>query len=201
MPSSATTSVAGTREERLAAAGYIVFVDEAGFMLEPIIRRTWAPKGKTPILKINRPHDRISVIGAISIRRKDRLFAFHYRLSPDNTNFRGPTVVRFIDDLSNTLKGQMTVIWDEISIHWGAAMKDYLAEHPYVEAEAFPPYAPELNPVDMAWSHVKYGRLANYCPHDLTELRATLDKEFTRLKQRPDLLESFLAHTGLSLDD
>jgi len=78
-------------------------------------------------------------------------------------------------------------------------MKRYLAEHPSIEANAFPPYAPELNPVDLVWAYVKWSRLANYCPYDLTELRATLDKEFIRLKRRPDLLESFLAHTGLSL--
>jgi len=187
-------------KKRLIDAGYIVFVDEAGFMLEPVFRRTWAPRGQTPILKINRPHDRISVIAAITIRREDRLFAFHYDLSPDNDNFRGPTVAKFIDKLSNTLKGQMTLIWDEIPIHWGRVMKEYLAAHPSIDANAFPPYAPELNPVDMAWAYVKHDRLANYCPHDLSELRATLHKEFTRLKKRPDLLKSFLAHTGLSLD-
>ena len=180
--------------------GYIVFIDEAGFMLEPVVRRTWAPRGHTPILKINRPHDRISVIGAITIRRQDRLFAFHYALSPDNTNFRGPTVAKFVDELSNALKGQMTLIWDEISIHWGSAMKQYLADHPWIDANALPPYAPELNPVDLVWAYVKYGRLANYCPHDLTELRVTLKEEFKRLQHRPDLLKSFLAHTGLSLD-
>ena len=181
-------------------AGYIVFIDEAGFMLEPVVRRTWAPRGQTPILRINRPHDRISVIGAITIRRQDQVFAFHYQLSADNTNFRGPTVAKFVDELSNTLKEPMTLIWDEIPIHWGGVMKQYLAEHPSVDANAFPPYAPELNPVDLVWAYVKHGRLANYCPYDLKELRMTLKKEFTRLQHRPDLLKSFLAHTGLSLD-
>ncbi len=179
---------------------YIVFVDEAGFMLEPVVRRTWAPKGQTPILRINRPHDRISVIGAISIRREDHHFSFHYRLSPDNANFRGPTVVEFVDDLHRALQGDMTVIWDEIPIHWGAAVKGFLNANPAVEVVAFPPYAPELNPVDMVWAYVKYGRLANYCPHDLNELRTTVTAEFTRLKNKQKLLRSFLAHTGLSLD-
>ena len=94
----------------------------------------------------------------------------------------------------------MTVIWDEISIHWGNAMKQYLAEHPMVETHAFPPYAPELNPVDLVWAYVKHARLANYCPASLSDLRPTLHDEFARLRRRPDLLKSFLAHTGLSLD-
>jgi len=187
-------------QKRLVDPSYIVFIDEAGFMLEPVVRRTWAPRGQTPILKINRPHDRISVIGAITIRRQDRHFAFYYQLSADNTNFRGPTVAKFVNELSNTLQGPMTLIWDEISIHWGSAMKQCLAEHPLIDANAFPPYAPELNPVDLVWAYVKHGRIANYCPHDLGELRAKLNEEFRRLQHRPDLLKSFLAHTGLSLD-
>jgi hypothetical protein len=46
---------------------YIVFVDEAGFMLAPLRRRTWAPRGCSPIIRISEPHGRISVIGAITI--------------------------------------------------------------------------------------------------------------------------------------
>jgi transposase len=187
-------------KKSLADQSYIVFVDEAGFMLQPIIRRTWAPKGQTPVIKINRPHDRISVIGAITIRREDRHFAFHYKLSADNINCRGPTVAKFIEELRNKLRGEMTLIWDEIPIHWGSVMKQYLVDHPSIEAHAFPPYAPELNPVDMAWGYVKYNRLANYCPYDLKELRAMLNQEFAGLKRRRNLLKSFFALTGLSLD-
>ena len=79
-------------------------------------------------------------------------------------------------------------------------MKDFLKVKPSIEAVALPPYAPELNPVDLVWSYVKYGRLANYCPYDLNELRTTLTAEFVRLKRKQKLLKSFLAHTGLSLD-
>jgi transposase len=187
-------------KKSLADQSYIVFVDEAGFMLQPIIRRTWAPKGQTPVIKINRPHDRISVIGAITIRHEDRYFAFHYKLSADNINFRVPTVVKFIEELRNKLRGEMTLIWDEIPIYWGSVMKQYLVDHPSIEAHTFPPYAPERNPVDMAWGYVKYSRRANYCPYDLKELRAMLNQEFARLKRRRNLLKSFFAHTGLSLD-
>jgi len=66
--------------------------------------------------------------------------------------------------------------------------------------EMFPPYAPELNPVDNVWSYVKYNRLPNYTPRNLDELRERITAEFYRLRKRPDLLKSFLKHTGLSLD-
>jgi hypothetical protein len=50
---------------------YIVFVDESGFMLAPLRRRTWAPRGCTPIIKISEPHGRISVIESRSARSAD----------------------------------------------------------------------------------------------------------------------------------
>ena len=68
-----------------------------------------------------------------------------------------------------------------------------------IVVEEFPPYAPELNPVDYVWSYVKYSRLANYAPKDLDILRRQITTEFRRLQKRPDLLRSFFNHTGLSL--
>jgi transposase len=109
-------------------------------------------------------------------------------------------VVGFVDDLHHKLRGAISIVWDEIPIHWGSAVKDFLKVKPSIEAVALPPYAPELNPVDLVWSYVKYGRLANYCPYDLNELRTTLTAEFARLKRKQNLLRSFLVHTGLSLD-
>src|SRR5438105_1285261 len=84
----------------------------------------------------------------LSIRRHDQRFYFHYRLSQDNTNFRGPTVVAFVDDLHHKLRGTVSIVWDEIPIHWGSAVKEFLKAKPSIEAVALPPYAPELNPVD-----------------------------------------------------
>jgi len=49
---------------------YIVFVDETGFMLDPLVRKTWAPRGKTPVVRVTTPHERISGIGAMTIRKK-----------------------------------------------------------------------------------------------------------------------------------
>src|SRR5712671_4984660 len=42
---------------------HLVFTDEAGFMLAPVIRRTYAPKGNSPVCKVADPHGKISVIG------------------------------------------------------------------------------------------------------------------------------------------
>jgi len=180
---------------------YIVFIDEAGFMMEPLVRHTWAPRGHTPVLRISdEPHGRISVIGAMTIRLEPREFGFLFHLSPDNVNFRGHAVAKFLAHLQNKLNGHVTLVWDSIRIHRADPVKQYLARHPTMIAEILPPYAPELNPVDNIWSYVKYNRLANFYPHDLTELRKHVKAELFRIQKMPDLLQSLFLHTGLTLD-
>ena len=50
----------------------LVFIDETGCMLPPVVRRTWAPQGCTPLLYRWDRHARLSIIGAITVapRRK-----------------------------------------------------------------------------------------------------------------------------------
>jgi hypothetical protein len=135
---------------------YIVFVDEAGFMLSPTLRRTWAPRGCTPVVSVSNPHGRISVVGAISISPKRRVIRFHFCLSKDNTNFRGESLVQFLEFLRRKISSPITVIWDQIAIHRSEPIVKYLHMHQKIVVEPFPPYAPELNPVDYIWSYVKY---------------------------------------------
>ena len=181
---------------------YIVFIDEAGFMLEPLVRTTWARRGHTPKLKVSENrHDRISVVGALTIRMvTPREFCFFFHLSEDNTNFRGHTIVPFLGHLYNKLHGRINLVWDSIKIHTAEPVNIYLALHPAITAFFFPPYAPELNPVDNIWGYIKYNRLANFCPHDLIELRKCVRAELFRIQKRPDLLESMLRHTGMNFD-
>ena len=178
---------------------YLVFVDESGFMLSPLRRRTWAPRGETPIIKVTEPHGRISVVGAITISPVRDHFHFYYSLLPDNANFVGSSIVTFIDSIRRKVRRKIVVLWDQIPIHQGRSVNDYVATVGDVVLEPFPPYAPELNPVDYVWSYLKYGRLANYCPKNLDELRGKLTSELSQLKRRPDLMRSFFNATGLTL--
>jgi transposase len=109
-------------------------------------------------------------------------------------------VVQFIDHVRHKIQGPITILWDQIKIHRAKPVTDYFVRHRRLVVEVFPPYAPELNPVDNVWSYVKYNRLANYSPRNLHELRQRIVTEFYRLQRRPDLLRAFFKHTGLSLD-
>jgi len=44
-----------------------VFIDESGFYLLPALVRTYAPRGKTPILKVRLTYDHLSVMSGITL--------------------------------------------------------------------------------------------------------------------------------------
>ncbi len=179
---------------------FLAFADEAGFMLTPTLRKTFAPRASRPFTKISDPHGRISTACAITLspnRRSANLFFYLHR---DNANFTGESIAGFLKYVCGELHSPLTLIWDSIPIHFAKPVREYLSKSKQIVLESLPEYAPELNPADGVWSYVKYGRLANYAPHNLKELRSRVTIELKRLKRHPDLLKSFVRKAHLSLE-
>ena len=65
----------------------IVLIDESGFILQPVVRRTWAPKGQTPIQYSWDRHDRLSVISAITMSPVRQRFGLYFRIHRHNITF------------------------------------------------------------------------------------------------------------------
>ena len=176
---------------------YLVFIDESGFLLSPNIRRTFAPRGKTPIIRTSDPHGRISAIGALAISPKQKRPSFYYGLLSNNANYRSDSVVQFVDKVIQRISRPIIILWDAIPIHCSKATDQYLEQHDNVVVEQFPSYAPELNPVDKVWLYIKYGRLPNYVPLTVDELRDRLIDEFNALRNEQHVLASCVRRSGL----
>ena len=187
------------KAEARARNACLVFIDESGFMLAPTLRRTYAPSGQAPVEKTSDPHARISVIGAIILSPRYRRIDFAFELAPDNANFNGESIASFLPVIQERVKHPLTIIWDSVGIHLSRPVAGYLSKSGRIVSETFPANAPELDPVDSVWSHVKYGRLANYTPFDLSELRKTVTTELQRLESKPHLLRAFIRRAGMSL--
>ena len=119
----------------------IVFADQSGFYLLPMVVRTYAPVGKTPILHENLTRDHLSAMSAITLEGK------LYMIEQDRA-FKGDDVVRFLKHLMRQIPGKLLVIWDGSPIHRGGAVKDFLASGASrrLKLEQLPGYAPDLNP-------------------------------------------------------
>jgi transposase len=169
----------------------IVFVDEAGFCLLPMAVRTYAPCGRTPVLRVKLTHDHLSAIGAITSDGRLLMQSQDHAYCADD-------VVRFLRLLLRKIPGKLLVIWDGASIHRAQAIKAFLSRGAAkrIHLERLPGYAPELNPQEGVWNLLKRRELKNVCcrdlPHVATELR--LAKE--RLRHRRKILRQCFAHAG-----
>ena len=101
----------------------IVFIDEAGFMMGPHRRRSWAPRGHTAVLhQRGRSRLKVSVIGALSIspgrHRVRAWFAFEPQAS-----FDGAHILAFLRALLRSLRCPVVLVWDRLQAHRGEPIK------------------------------------------------------------------------------
>lgn len=161
----------------------LVCVDESGFELLPARVRTWAPQGKTPVLRVPYLHEHLTVISGIT--PEGRLFQ-----QVLDHGVRGVDCVRFLWHLLRHIEGKLLVVWDGLPAHRGQVVRTFLGTQfgKRVHLEAFPAYAPDLNPDEGVWKHLKYVELANECCRTLDELRRKLRLAMERLRQKPEVI-------------
>lgn len=158
-------------------------------MLQPLVRRSWAARGQTPVIRCWNRRDRLSVIAAILVppsRERHRLnavFRIHTR------NIKSPEATEFLRILERHARGPLVVVLDLPNVHH-AAVKRWRAsrrpEAPRVAVEWLPPYAPDLSPVKQVWNHGKRGALANAAPEHARNLRTWVRRALTRQRCRPN---------------
>jgi transposase len=169
-------------------------------MLTPLVRRTFAPRGQTPVQKCWDRHDRISAISALTLSPERHRLGLYFSLLPENTNVRSEDIIDFLRLLRRQIQRPLEVIWDRINIHDNSRqVRRYLARNRHLRTHRLPAYAPELNPDEGVWNHIKLARLANFAAVDVHDLRNTVHSELEGLRTRKNLLASFVRHSGLPL--
>ena len=180
------------RADRLGA--YLVFIDESGFLLIPNVKRTWAPRGHTPIVRYCFKHKKLSAINALVVSPKRKRIALYLQFR--KRSFKGPDVKRFLQHLLKQVPGAIILLWDRGRIHRDQKVKTWCEQHPRLRVEEFPGYAPELNPAEYVWGQAD-SALANSAPEDLDELKPMLVATKRRLLHSQDLLWSCIYASDL----
>jgi transposase len=170
------------------------YVDQSGFYLLPAVVRTYAPVGQMPVLHEHLSRDHLSVISAITMEGK-------LLMMEQERSFKSQDVVRFLRHLSGQIPGKLLVIWDGSPIHRGRAVKDFLASgaSSRPKLEQLPAYAPDLNPDEGIWKHLKYVELKNVCCQSLSELKVELRKAKERLRHKRDVIFGCIRQPGFEV--
>jgi putative transposase len=179
------------------AQAHLVLIDETGLFLNPLVRRSWAAKGKTPVLTADGGHrEKVSVVGAVTVSPVGRRLGFYFATDPGGF-FTAEKVVGFLRDLLRHLRGNVVVVWDRGSNHQGKVVKAFLAKQRRLWLERLPPWAPDLNPVEAVWSWLKYGQLANFAPDGVAALDDEVIDRLVELRHDPTLLRALWERSDL----
>jgi transposase len=178
----------------------LVFLDESGFLMAPLVRRSWAPRGATPVLyQHGRSHQKVSAIVALVVSAQRTNVACYFRLHP-NANIDAARVLSFLRHLATQLQGApFLVVWDRLQAHRAAIVRAFFHTLPAAGSVVLPAYAPELNPVEYVWNYLKTNPLANAALFDIATLSGTTRRHARSLQRNATLLRSFIKHSPLSL--
>jgi len=176
-----------------------VFWDESGVSLLPVTRRTWAPRGRTPVIDHHFNWKRANMAAALCYgsRGGGAQLAFHRQPDAYDT----ATLIGALVELRRFLGGQKaTLLWDGLPAHRSRAMRAWLrSQRHWLVVERLPAYAPDLNPVEPLWANLKTTDLANLAGDTIDEVTAAADRGIDRIRRTLHLPYSFLRHCGLSL--
>jgi hypothetical protein len=193
--------VAQDQKGARAESAWIVFFDESGISLIPPVRRSWSPRGRTPILRHRVAWKRASMAAALGYQPDGTTARLCFHLQQDS--YDTDSLIGVLEQLAGFYAGQQVVLlWDGLSSHWSYKMRDHLHEQRHwLTVERLPAYAPELNPVEYLWANLKGTELANFAGDTVAEVADQARHGIQRICDSDSLVVGFLAHTGLSLNN
>ena len=177
----------------------LVFTDESGFLLLPLVRRTLAPRGHAaPLRHRARQRDKASVAAALTLSPCRGHVGLHYRTYP-NGYVNVEAYALFLRGLLRKAGGggPLVLVHDRGNMHRGDPMRELARDFPSprLDLNLLPPYAPELNPVEQLWNFAKDKELSNFVPHDVAEANAGVTGLLDGIRHDRHRLRSFYRAT------
>lgn len=154
-----------------------MFLDESGFSLKTTKVRTWGRCGQTPIIPTKLRWEHLSVIGAITTGGQ---FLHHTHRGA----VRSAQVVEFLGHVLRHVAGEVVVVLDRAMIHRSKAVQAFVQQHERLSLVYLPPYAPELNPIELIWADLKRNVVGNFCALSVAALKKRLTVGWQRIRRR-----------------
>ena len=168
----------------------LYFQDESGVSLTAVMGKTWAPKGKTPVVKVSGNRGGICVTSAISPAGK---LVFRIEKGKVNANKH----IEFLKQvMKHHPKRKIIVIEDQARPHIAHKVKAFVNENKKNFAVYhIPSYAPELNPDEHVWEYLKAYKLKAHQAQNTKELKHLVKRKMQSIQRNKTLLSSFFLDT------
>lgn len=174
-------------------------------MTPPTIR-TWARRGRTPLIRVRGRSQRRFSIAALTCYKQGERSRLIFRPKRHVDHKRGGrrsfTWTEYRDlliDAHHQLGAPIVLIWDNLNVHKDARLREFIDSHDWISCHFLPAYAPHLNPVEGIWSLLRRSSQANTAFTDPDHLMRTLRQGLRQIQYRSNVIDGCLAGTGLTL--
>jgi transposase len=168
--------------------GTIFWGDETGLCSDGVRGRSFAPRGRTPVVRPCHKRARLGLISAVTNRGELRWMVLDGAL-------KAPSLIRFLGRLIQDASGKVFLIWDNMPDHRSQAVRGGLAEHTeQIEVFHLPCYSPELNPDEGLNADLKQAVTRKPPARSNHELKRTIISHMRRLTKLPERIRSYFRH-------
>jgi transposase len=168
-----------------AQGGEVFFWDESGFRADTVHGKTWGVRGQTPV--VQRPGQRQSIRAASAVNANGAFWFCTYQGALNAELF-----VELLQKMMHYRKKPVHLVLDSLPAHKKAIVRDYVSStNGRLTLHFLPGYAPDLNPDELVWSHVKRTGIARSPLQKGEKLRERIEEQLAKLQKLPRLIRSF----------
>jgi transposase len=170
------------------ARGAVFWGDETGLRSDDVRGRSYAPRGRTPLVRVCHKRAGLSLISAVTNRGELRWMVVDGAVN-------APTLIRFLQRLIREDRRKVFLILDRLRAHRARMTQDWLAEHrSEIEVHYLPPYSPELNPDEGVNADLKQAVPRKAPARSKQQLKRAAISHMRRLAKMPKRIRSIFQH-------
>jgi len=170
------------------AHGVVVWGDETGVRADDVRGRSYAPRGRTPVVRVCQTRIKLSLITAVTNKGKLRWMIVDGAVD-------GPTFIRFLERLIRDTRGKVFLIVDRLKAHRARQVRDWLeARRSEIEVHYLPSYSPELNPDEGVNADLKQALPRLEPARSKEQLRRAADRHMRSQSRRPQRIRAVFQH-------
>src|SRR3954466_622072 len=170
------------------ARGIIFWGDETGLRSDDVRGRGYAPRGRTPVVRVCHKRASLSLISAVANKGERRWMIVDGAV-------KAPPLIRFLERLIREARRKVFLILDRLRVHRARLVQDWLAEHSSrIEVHYLPPYSPDLNPDEGLNADLKQAVPRRAPARSKQQLKRAAISHMRSLSKRPQRIRSIFQH-------
>ncbi len=169
----------------------IYFADESHIRSDTHQGRTWAAVGHTPVVTSTGARFSVHMVSAVSPRGELRFMTTKGR-------FTAEKFIDFLKRLLHNAEAPIFLIVDGHPVHRAAKVRRFVDKtQGQLRLFYLPPYAPELNPDELVWNHLKNHRIGRTRVMGPDDLKEKVIACLRSLQRMPDTVRAFFHESNV----